>query len=182
VSTSPFSFGTKILGGGAVLLSTFLLIGFLLPGSWEAEASYVIPADAEAVLPFIDSPEGWREWTPWPEVGVERTGPERGAGARLAWDDPELGAGSFTLQTTRPERVEYSVDIGEGAMHANGVVTLTAEDSGVRVLWHEDGDLGRNPLMGYWALSMGRAQSEELEKGLERLATLVAQAEGPSRP
>jgi hypothetical protein len=179
MSVSPFSIGTKILGGGAVLLSTFLLVGFLLPGSWEAEASYLIPSDAQAVLLFIDSPEGWQEWTPWPEVGVERSGPERGAGARLAWDDPQLGAGSFTLGATRPDRIEYSVDIGEGSMHASGVVTLTADDGGIRVHWQEDGDLGRNPLMGYWALSMGRAQSEELEKGLERLATLVAESTAP---
>lgn len=175
MSTSPFSIGTRILGGGAVLLTTFLLIGFLLPGTWESEASQVIPSSPEAVLSFLDSPEGWQEWTPWPENGVERSGPERGAGARLAWDDPELGTGSFTLGATRPERVEYSVDVGEGAMRATGVVTLTVEGDAVHVVWHEAGDLGRNPLMGYWALSMGRAQSEELSKGLERLAALVVE-------
>lgn len=179
MSASPFSFGTKILGGGAVLLSAFLLVGYLLPGTWEAEASHLVPSPSEAVLPFLDSPEGWQEWTPWPEVGVERSGPERGAGAQLAWDDPELGAGSFTLGATRPERVEYSVEVGEGAMHATGVVTLTAEAGGVRVVWHENGDLGRNPLMGYWALSMGRAQGEEMAKGLERLAALVAGSNQP---
>jgi len=30
MSPSPFSFGTKILGGGAVLLTSFLLVGYLL--------------------------------------------------------------------------------------------------------------------------------------------------------
>jgi hypothetical protein len=176
MSPSPFSFGTKILGGGAVLLTSFLLVGYLLPGTWEAEASLLVPSDTEALLPFLDSPEGWQKWTPWPEVGVERSGPERGAGARLAWDDPELGAGSFTLGTSNAGRIEYSVEVGEGAMHATGEVTLAAEGGGVRVLWHEEGDLGWNPLMGYWALSMGRAQGEELAKGLERLAALVAEA------
>jgi hypothetical protein len=61
-------------------------------------------------------------------------------------------------------------------MRATGAVTLTVEGDAVRVVWHESGDLGRNPLMGYWALSMGRAQSEELSKGLERLEALVAEA------
>ena len=176
MNPSPFSFGTKILGGGAVLLSTFLLVGFLLPGTWEAEATSVIAAPAEAVRPFLDSPEGWQQWTPWPENGVERSGPARGAGARLAWDDPELGEGSFTLRSVDLARVEYSVEVGEGTMRAAGIVRLSAESGAVRVVWHEDGDLGRNPLMGYWALSMGRAQSEELAKGLERLAALVAEA------
>ncbi|MDH3424075.1 MAG: SRPBCC family protein, partial [Gemmatimonadota bacterium] len=149
MNTSPFSIGVKILGAGAVLLSTFLLIGFLLPGTWESEASLLVPSTADEVLAFLDSPEGWQEWTPWPEVGVERSGPESGAGAQLAWDDPELGSGSFTLGATRPERVEYSVEVGEGAMHATGAVTLTPENGSVRVLWQEMGDLGNNPLMGY---------------------------------
>lgn len=180
MSASPFSFGTKILGTGAVLLAIFLVIGFFLPGNWEADASRVIRATPEALLPYLDSPEGWQEWTPWPEAGVERSGPERGAGASLSWNDPDVGVGTFTIDSTSPEEVEYSVDVQEGAMLSTGAMTLTPTDGGVRVDWHEEGDLGRNPLMGYWALSMGRAQSEELSKGLERLDSLVS-GSSPSR-
>lgn len=177
---SPFSFGTKILGGGGVLLSVFLLIGFLLPADWEADATRVIEAPPHSVLAYLDSPEGWQEWTPWPETGVERSGPERGAGAELSWDDPEIGTGSFTLTDATVDRIEYAVDVGDGAMLSNGFVALTPSDGGVHIHWHEQGDLGRNPLMGYWALSMGRAQSEEMSKGLERLDSLVT-GSAPSR-
>jgi uncharacterized protein YndB with AHSA1/START domain len=180
VSRSPFGPGVWILGGGAVLLTIFLLIGFLLPGDWEAQASRVISGSPESVLRYVDSPEGWQEWTPWPENGVERSGPERGPGSRLSWDDPDLGIGSFTLSATGPEGVEYSVDIDEGAMLSTGAMTLTPTGDGVRVEWREQGDFGWNPLMGYWALSMGRAQSEELAKGLERLDSLVS-GSAPSR-
>ena len=65
-------------------------------------------------------------------------------------------------------------------MLSTGAVRLSPTPQGVRVDWHEEGDLGRNPLMGYWALSMGRAQSEELAKGLERLDSLVSDS-APSR-
>jgi hypothetical protein len=177
---NALSIGPKILGTGALLLLSFLLVGYLLPGSWEADATHVVPSSADAVLPYLDSPEGWTQWTPWAENGVTRSGPERGAGAQLAWDDPELGSGSFTLVAVRPERVEYAVDIGEGAMRSTGFVALTPASDGIRVDWHEEGDLGRNPLMGYWALSMGRAQSEELAKGLARLDSLVSAASGSS--
>lgn len=176
----PFSIGVWVLGGGALVLGGFLVVGLLLPGDWEADASRVIPAPAESVLAYLDSPEGWQQWTPWPENGVERSGPARGAGARLSWADPDLGVGSFTLASTSEGRVEYAVDVQEGAMLSSGSVTLTPENGGVRVDWHEEGDLGRNPLMGYWALSMGRAQSEELAKGLERLDSLVS-GSAPSR-
>jgi len=173
VSPGPVSFPVKVLGTGAALLSLFLLIGLLLPGDWEATATHTIAAPAEDVMPFLDSPEGWRQWTPWPEEGVDRSGPSRGPGARLSWNDPELGSGSFTIVSAEPERVEYAVEVDEGTMVSNGVIALTPANGGVRVDWHEQGDLGRNPLMGYWALSMGRAQSEELTKGLERLDSLV---------
>ena len=183
MSHSPFSFGTKILAGAASVLLLLLLLGYLLPAEWEAEATAYMPASPAAVFRFLDSPEGWRAWTPWPESGVERSGPPRGEGAGLSWDDAELGSGSFTLSlVTEAERVEYSVEVGGGAMRATGVVILSAEDGGVRVTWREAGDLGRNPLMGYWALSMDRAQSDELAKGLERLATLVQDSSGVRAP
>ncbi len=179
MNRSPFSFGVWILGGGAALLAAFLLVGYLLPGSWEAEASRVISGSTDEVLVHLDSPEGWQNWTPWPETGVERSGPARGAGARLAWDDPDLGTGSFTLDEAAPSGVAYSVNVGDGAMLSTGSLTLTPTEGGVRVDWREAGDFGWNPLMGYWALSMGRAQSEELSKGLERLDSLVS-ASAPS--
>jgi uncharacterized protein YndB with AHSA1/START domain len=175
LSQSPFSLGTRILAGGALVLALFLLVGYLLPTDWEANAENLAELPAEAVFRFIDSPEGWRDWTTWPESGVERSGPGRGEGARLAWNDPELGSGSFTLtRVVRPERVEYTVDVG-ASMLTEGVLTLSEEPGGVRITWRERGNLGQNPLMGYWALSMDRAQSDELVKGLERLAVVAAE-------
>jgi hypothetical protein len=178
-ASSPVSYSVKILGGGAIVLLLLLLVGYLLPGTWEADASKVVSASAEAVMPYLDSPEGWREWTPWPENGVERTGPDHGEGATLSWDDPDLGVGSFTLGATSPDSVAYSVDVQEGAMRTDGVITLTPVDGGVRVDWREHGDFGWNPLMGYWALFMHRAQSQELSKGLDRLDAVARAGSEP---
>lgn len=169
----PFSIGVIVLGGGAVLGVLFLVVGYMLPTDFEATAERVVDVSPEAVFRYLDSPEGWRDWTTWPESGLERSGPARGEGARLAWNDPELGTGSFTLtRVTAPERVEYSVEVG-GSMVTEGAVELTEESDGVRIAWRERGNLGRNPLMGWWALSMDRAQSDELVKGLERLETVA---------
>jgi len=174
LNSSPFSLGTRILASGALLLSAFLLIGFLLPSSWESETTGYVAAPADIVFQFLDSPEGWQAWTPWPESGVERSGPERGIGATLSWDDQEVGTGSFTIQSLEENSmVTYGVEIGDGAMLVSGIITLRPESEGVRITWLEEGDLGRNPLMGYWALSMSRAQSDELVKGIERLRELA---------
>lgn len=173
----PFGPGTIILGGASLLLVGFLAVGFLLPGTWESAAERRIPGRPSALTPYLDSPEGWRAWTLWPDSGLTRTGPDVGAGATLSWDDPELGAGSFRIDRVDAiGGVSYSVEvegIGDATMRTSGTVTLRPEGDETLVIWREEGDLGRNPLMGYWALSMDAAQSAEMEKGLERLAELV---------
>ena len=175
-----FGPGTIILGGGAVVLTLFLAVGFLLPGQWTANAEATIPADAEAVLALLDSPEGWAQWTPWPD-STTRSGPERGAGAQIAWDSRELGIGSFRIDDAGADGVRYSVRVegdGGSGMQTTGTVTVTTTAQGTRVVWAEDGDLGNNPLMGYWALTMDRAQSTELLKSLDRLAEVIDEAAG----
>ncbi len=177
----PFSPGVIFLGGGALMLSALLLIGYLLPSDWEAEVSAFVPAAPDVVYTFLDSPEGWQRWTPWPESGVQRSGPARGAGASLSWNDPDLGAGSFTISSaSQPSRVAYDVVIDEGAIRADGTVDVTPEGGGSRVTWRERGDFGWNPLMGYWALSMSRAQTDELTKGLDRLRQAAVEAPADS--
>lgn len=179
----PFGPGVIILGGGALFLSAALFLGFLLPTDWEADASVIVPATPEAVFGYLDSPEGWRAWTHWPDSGLIREGPPRGVDARIRWDDPELGSGSFRLVAVQPhERVTYAVEVGGGAMRTEGSVALAVEGSGVRVTWHEEGNLGRNPLMGYWAFFMDRAQATELEKGLARLRALLAEESAAEAP
>ena len=184
-----FGPGTLVLGGGAVVLVVFLLVGLLLPGSWSARAEATLPADTDALLAWLDSPEGWSAWTPWPD-STDRTGPARGAGATIAWDSRELGVGSFGIDAAGPGGVAYSVRVaGDGGseMRTSGRITLTPVDGGTRVSWVEEGDLGSNPLMGYWALAMDGAQSTELAKSLDRLAEIVDEAaaggaSGPALP
>lgn len=175
MSRGPLSIGVVVLGGGALLGVLFIVVGYLLPTDWEARAERLIAHPAQAVFRYVDSPEGWRDWTTWPESGVTRSGPPRGEGATLAWDDAELGSGSFALTRVVPgERVAYRVEV-EGTMLTEGEIALTPEGEGVRVTWLERGNLGRNPLMGWWGLSMERAQSDELAKGLERLEAAAAE-------
>lgn len=172
---SPFSLGTKILGGGAVLLFGVLALGFVLPTDWEAGASQVVSADPDAVYALLDSPEGWRAWTAWPDSGLVRSGPERGTDASITWNDPELGEGSFRIvDAVRPEHVRYEVEVSGGAMRTAGTLTLTPIQNGVRVDWREVGNLGRNPLMGYWGFFMEDAQTAELERSLGRLDEAVS--------
>lgn len=169
----PLSFGTRILGAGALLLLSFLGVGWLLPGSWSADARTEVAAPPSEVLSHLDAAAAWRGWTPWPDSGLVAEGAERGPGSRLEWDDRELGDGVFEIVEVADTLVRYRVQVQEGRMTTTGTVRLEATATGTRIHWSESGDFGRNPLMGYWARFMRRAQSREMEKGLRRLAELL---------
>lgn len=172
--TGPFSFGTIILGGGALLLFLALGVGFLLPGTWSARSERLVHAPPEAVYPFLDAPSGWRRWTPWPESGLEETGPPRGAGARMSWNDLDVGNGTFeVIDAVEPTRVDYRVTVQDSSLVTVGVLELAADPEGTRVTWREEGDFGWNPLMGYWALFMERVQSQAMERNLVELERAV---------
>jgi hypothetical protein len=177
VTRGLFGPGTIVLGGGAVLLVVLLAIGFFLPTEWEASAELQIEAAPADLMTFLDSPEGWRVWTEWPDSGLTRTGPDRGTGARIGWNDRELGSGSFTIgQIVDGSSVQYEVSVDGAAntvLSTYGLITMLPAAGGTLVRWAEEGDLGSNPLMGYWARSMAKAQSVEMTKGLDRLSQAV---------
>jgi len=187
-----FGPGTLVLGGGALLLVGFLAAGFFLPGTWEATAEASIDAPIDSVQALIESPEGWRRWTPWPDSVAPGPGPRRGPGSSMTWADPELGSGAFRIEQVEggpsdsgPRTVTYSVEVegvaGDVLLTA-GVVTLEAAGGSTRLVWREEGDLGSNPLMGYWALFMERAQGTEMGKSLDRLAEVATGRQITSSP
>jgi hypothetical protein len=177
VSASPFSLGVRLLGAGTALLLFFLGLGFALPGTWAAERTAVVSASPEVLFALLERPAAWSAWTAWPDSGMAAGGPERGVGARLAWDSRELGSGSFEIvEAVAATRVRYRVEVQGGSMRTEGTFTLAREGPGSRVTWREEGDFGWNPLMGYWALFMERAQGRELGKALARLEEAAAPA------
>ena len=173
------SFPLKVLSAAIVLLVLALLIGFLLPGRWDVERSAVVAAPPDAVFPWLDDPHQWDQWAPLGEVAATFSGPPRGAGASRRWTHPEVGDGVFTILSTILDReVRYRVEVQGGRMVTEGTLRLTAEGAGTRVTWQEQGDFGRNPLLGYLARSMDRMQGAQMEGSLARLGERVREAEG----
>jgi hypothetical protein len=171
---------TVVLGTGSLLLLLFLGGGILLPGTWSAQASLEIDAEASSIFPYLSTPSFWEEWTPPLGEGVELIGPRSGEGAGRSWSDPVYGSGSFLIERSEePARVEYRVEVEGGAIVILGVLELLRQDDGTRVRWREDGDFGWNPLLRYAARGMAESQSQQLAESLARLRALV-EGSGPS--
>ncbi len=164
---------TKVFGVIGGLLVAFMVLGFLLPGTWSAEASIEIQAEPESVFPLLADLRRWDEWTQWAEVESTLSDPSSGLGAIRSWDDEQYGSGSVTITESRPfALVAYRVRIGEGA-EVIGTLRLEQSPRGSVVAWREEGDFGRNPLMGYIARTMSDSQGQQLTEGLTRLEAVI---------
>lgn len=166
--------GVIVAGILALFAAAFLIVGILLPGTVEVRRAVEIGASPETVFPFVNDLEAWTEWTPWGELDSELDGPAAGTGARRVWDDPSLGSGSLTLVDSRPpSRVDYVVEIEDGAIRFEGTIAIEAGGPGSVVSWTERADLGWNPVLGWTALTLDESQGLQLSESLDRLKRLV---------
>ena len=170
----PYRVAGLILGALAFLFGGFMVLGFLLPGGWEAEATIEVPAPPSEVFPFLNGAVGWEAWTPSPESGTEYFGPENGVGSGRRWNDPGYGQGEFViLDSWRDRSVSYAVEVEDGAIEIRGRIELDRNTRGTLISWTEAGDFGWNPLLGYLANRMSELQSAQLTASLESLRGLV---------
>ena len=159
----------KVFGAIGTVLVTLMVIGFVLPGTWSAEASIEIEAVPTEVFPFLNDLSRWDTWTNWGDIDSELSDPSRGVGASRSWEDANFGSGAVTITGSEgPTVVRYKVEI-EGGATVNGELRIEALRGTSRVTWREDGDFGRNPLMGYVARGMAKSQGAQLAEGLEKL-------------
>ena len=159
----------KVFGGIGTVLIILMLIGFVLPGTWSAEASIQIEASPTEVFPFLNDLSRWDTWTNWGDLESEVSDPSVGVGASRSWDDPNFGSGSVTIISNGPPTfVRYEVEI-EGGASVGGELNIEGLGEASRVTWREEGDFGRNPLMGYVARGMAKSQGAQLAEGLEKL-------------
>lgn len=159
----------KIFGGIAILLIILILVGFLRPAHWTAEASVEAHLDPAIIFTYLNDLEKWDEWTIWSDIDSEVTDPSHGEGAMRTWEDESFGSGEILIVKSYPPTVlGYEVTTDSGA-RVFGNFRLTVLPTSTLITWTEQGDLGNNPLMGYLAKRIGDSQQKQMASGLESL-------------
>ena len=169
-----------IVIGVAGLAVVLTLIGFLLPSTFRVERSAEIRAPAEKVYALIEDPRAWARWTAWnqrdPQMKMTYSGAPGGQGAKWSWESKTEGNGAMEFTRADPGKmVEYRLSFPELGMSSTGRLTLLAGATGTRISWANEGDMGANPYMHYFAVLMNRMVGPDFEAGLARLKTLAEQ-------
>jgi uncharacterized protein YndB with AHSA1/START domain len=163
-----------LLGALVGLVVLLLVIGFFLPSEFRVERSVLINAPAERVYPLVATPREWTRWSVWnerdPNMQIEYSGPESGAGAAWSWKSETEGNGEMEFtEATPPQRVVYVLRFPDMGMQSTGLMTVTPAEGGVQVTWTNEGDMGGNPLNRWFGMFMDSLVGPDFEAGLNKL-------------
>lgn len=173
----------RILGNALVvvlgLITVLLLVGLFLPRGYRVERQVDVKAPVGTVYENLVALRRWPEWTVWnvqmdPTVQFSFDSPDAGVGAAYRWTGKKLGRGSLKLTKAEAGKgVWYDLEFNGGETRAEGSVTLEVVGDHVRVVWMNEGDLGKNPVNRYVGLFMDRMLGGDLAGGLANLKRLV---------
>ena len=167
-----------VLPGFAIVVAGLVAVGLLLPSQFRVERSERIAAPPAKVYPLLADPREWKRWSAWnrrdPNMKIDYTGPESGAGAGWSWKSASEGTGSMTFTAADKDRkIDYALSFPDMGMASRGALTLTSEGNGTRVSWTNEGDVGRNPLYRLMVPFMDSMVEPDFSAGLSNLKTLV---------
>jgi hypothetical protein len=181
----------KLVGRIALGLFAALILAAvaaaLLPRQWRVERSVTIAAAPERIHPFFDDLRRWPEWTPWnkeldPRAKWAYGGPDRGVGARAAWDGPALGKGRMEIVESDPARgLRLDEAIEAEVVNAHARIEYADAPGGTRVTWTDEGTLP--PVVG--GLFRGVIEDtlgEHLTQALAKLKATVEALPPPPPP
>ena len=168
----------RILITLVVIVLLIVAIGFLLPGKVRVERSLVIKAPVEIIHAQINNLKNWEKWSPWqkmdPAMKTIYSGSDAGAGASSKWEstNKNVGSGSMTITSSSDDSICTAMDLMENGT-AIGKFVFVKADSGTKVTWSMQSDMGMNPIGRIFGLFMDKMVGPDFEKGLAGIKELA---------
>jgi hypothetical protein len=168
-----------MLIGIPVIIAGMLYLVSTRPDEFRVYREITIGASREKIASLIDDFHAWTTWSPWEKLdpNMKRTydGPQKGVGAKYAWESAKAGAGRMEIKSVTPQKITLDLHFDK-PMKADNVVDflLNQDGPGTRVLWSMT---GKNDYMGKLFgvfMDMDKMVGGDFEKGL---AAMKAEAE-----
>lgn len=169
--------GLRVFGAATVLVLLFLLIGMLLPHTYQTTAEVVIDAPPEKVFPYLNRLDRWPEWSQWAtskdSMFTVEYGPQvEGVGAVQTWKEPR-GSGKLWITGSEPDRsLEYVVEFGDFPRMTSRF-ELQPVDAGTRLKWSSEGRLPSGPFYGWLRLAFVNGMKSQYQQAILKLDAVV---------
>ena len=160
-----------------VIIGIPLIVSFFLPSMVHVERSTSIDAPVGIVFAQVNNLQNWDNWSAWkeedPNISVSYEGPEEGVGAVIKWESATEGNGSLVIsESVENQSIKTDLDFMEKGT-AKGTWTFEETESGTKVTWGMDADLGSNPIGKIFGLFMENMVAPDFEEGLANLAAFA---------
>ena len=170
----------RILAVMAAFVAIVLLIGTLMPRSFDTSSSVIIKAPPEKIFPQLNTIKMWSNWSMWSEheisgLRVDYSGPESGVGAIQKWTEPRGDGKLWITESLKNERINFISNFANFP-DMQSSITLTPEGDSTRVEWRSEGSLPGGPFYGWFGLTFGDSLAREYKKSLERLQRITEQS------
>ena len=162
------------IGAGSLVVAAGLT--FLAPRNVHVERSAVLDATPAQILALAASNEGYQQFNPYkatdPDLKIAFFGPSSGVGSGFSFEGKE-GKGTQTVAQISESSVTYAIDLGPMGTPTQRL-HVEPTDSGTRVTWSMDADMGLNPIARVIGLFMDGMMGKTFDTGLERLSNAAA--------
>lgn len=160
------------------IIVILLLVGLVLPKDFHVERSITINAPKDKVFAHIVDLKEWRNWGIWferdPNMQVTYTGDDSAVGMKSSWISEQEGSGEMTITAISPGKtMVYNLYFPDFDMGSTGELTVSVQDDSTKVVWTNHGELGGNPVNGFFAMMMDGMIGPDFEAGLSNLKKLT---------
>jgi len=160
------------------------------PDIFEVERSVIIEASPATIFPHINTLRNWKAWSPYerldPAMAQTYSGPDSGAGARMAWaGNGKAGSGSVTITEIEPDaRIGLKLDMLK-PFEGHNVVEFTLEPvpagsentssqaETTKVTWAMSGPQALIPKLMGVVMNMDKMVGGQFAEGLANLKRVV---------
>ncbi len=152
----------------------------LLPDKFRVARSVMIDAAPEAIYPYLNDFNAWKNWSPLAQLDAaaprSHEGPPLGAGAIFSWSgDPRHGTGAMKILASSPgERVIIKRRLTRPfEMSDEFRFDLTPVGQATEVIWQASGTLDFMGKAANLFSSLERKLGDQFDQGLKNLKSLV---------
>ena len=78
-------------------------------------------------------------------------------------------AAPMRIEAVITPKADSKLEFEDGSMRSNGSISIEPQNEAVRVIWVNQGDLGKNPVNRYFGLWIDSMLGSQLEQGLSNL-------------